>query len=331
MSQHQHGPPFHHHHFNQPTIPTSTAPSISHHHHSRLFYFLTDPNLTNAQTILQAQRQLSRPQLTIRPPQPQNTLPGIPMAIAAVDDCCAECCPMAARSDVDREQMLCKWLACSATFNTLDDLAPHLFKIHLGGRTIDLKCHWESCTVSTEDSNDLFNHLTKHLGQFLHYCRWLNCRDRFETFDELTGHLSDTHVGSGRSEYICRWEKCDREGKVFSQRQKVIRHIQTHTGDKPYQCSMCKKRFSEANIITQHLRTHTGEKPYKCPEKGCEKQFSISGALTIHRRVHSGEKPFACKYQGCEKKFSESSNLTKHVSRESIRAQTHTHDLSFPS
>ena len=87
------------------------------------------------------------------------------------------------------------------------------------------------------------------------------------------------------------------------------------TGDKPYQCTVCKKRFSEANIMTQHMRRHTGERPYKCSEKGCDREFSISGALTIHRRVHSGEKPFSCKYQDCGKRFAESSNLTKHVRR----------------
>lgn len=146
-----------------------------------------------------------------------------------------------------------------------------------------------------------------------HHCRWEGCNKAFANFDSLTSHLSEDHIGMGKSEYICLWEGCERNGRGFGQRQKAMRHIQTHTGDKPYQCQLCKKRFSEANIMAQHMRTHTGEKPFKCPEPGCGREFSISGALTIHRRVHTGEKPFACKFEGCDKRFAESSNLTKHL------------------
>ncbi|KAF9357819.1 zinc-finger protein [Mortierella sp. NVP85] len=146
-----------------------------------------------------------------------------------------------------------------------------------------------------------------------HVCRWRGCNKVFANFDSLTAHLSEDHIGMGKSEYVCLWQGCDRNERGFAQRQKAMRHIQTHTGDKPYQCQICQKRFSESNIMAQHMRTHTGEKPFKCPEPGCGREFSISGALTIHRRVHTGEKPFKCKFAGCDKRFAESSNLTKHL------------------
>ncbi|KAF9898515.1 zinc-finger protein [Lobosporangium transversale] len=149
--------------------------------------------------------------------------------------------------------------------------------------------------------------------QQLHPCLWRGCKLSFPQFESLTAHLSEEHIGMGKSEYICEWANCDRQGRGFGQRQKAMRHIQTHTGDKPFQCEVCQKRFSEANIMAQHMRTHTGEKPFKCTEPGCGRQFSISGALTIHRRVHTGEKPFKCKFEGCDKWFAESSNLTKHL------------------
>ncbi|CAI2172508.1 12678_t:CDS:2 [Funneliformis geosporum] len=197
------------------------------------------------------------------------------------------------------DETRCLWSTCAAVFRSIDELIPHLSKLHVAGRSKGNFCRWASCSMEKEGSDELIKHLClDHLEtrEFRHGCKWQSCHLRFETFEELTGHVSDLHIGSGRSQYICYWEKCDRNGRPFTQRQKVMRHIQTHTGDKPYQCTICKKRFSEANIMTQHMRTHTGERPFKCTQPDCDR-----------------EKPFKCKYEGCVKRFAESSNLTKHV------------------
>ncbi|KAL1924684.1 uncharacterized protein VTP21DRAFT_4338 [Calcarisporiella thermophila] len=220
------------------------------------------------------------------------------------------------RKDPPNSEARCLWATCAAVFPSLDELISHLCKLHVAGRTKGNRCRWDSCHYEKEGSDELITHLcADHLGaeDFQHTCRWKNCDRRYATFDDLTAHLSDLHIGSGKSVYICEWDGCERKGKPFTQRQKVMRHIQTHTGDRPYQCEVCKKRFSESNIMIQHMRTHTGEKPFKCSAPGCSREFTIAGALTIHRRVHSGERPFKCKFEGCEKRFSESSNLTKHM------------------
>ncbi|KAG0031535.1 hypothetical protein BGZ82_006942 [Podila clonocystis] len=225
----------------------------------------------------------------------------------------------------------CLWSGCSAEFMSEDDLLPHVSQLHMPNPDINHPlCLWESCETEQLDTSKLLQHLLAehHIMQNIdnlnmptpqtttkeqHQCHWKGCNKSFPNFDSLTSHLSEDHIGTGKSEYVCEWEGCERNGRGFGQRQKAMRHIQTHTGDKPYQCQRCRKRFSEANIMAQHMRTHTGEKPYKCPEPGCGREFSISGALTIHLRVHTGEKPFKCKFEGCDKWFSESSNLTKHL------------------
>ncbi|KAF9377844.1 zinc-finger protein [Podila verticillata] len=195
----------------------------------------------------------------------------------------------------------CLWSGCSAEFMSEDDLLPHVSQLHVPNPDINHPlCLWESCETEQLDTSKLLQHLLAE-----HHI--------MQNFDNMNIHLSEDHIGTGKSEYVCEWEGCERNGRGFGQRQKAMRHIQTHTGDKPYQCQRCRKRFSEANIMAQHMRTHTGEKPFKCPEPGCGREFSISGALTIHLRVHTGEKPFKCKFEGCDKWFSESSNLTKHL------------------
>ncbi|TFK51771.1 hypothetical protein OE88DRAFT_1734802 [Heliocybe sulcata] len=156
----------------------------------------------------------------------------------------------------------------------------------------------------------------------VHICKWKGCGQSFKDCDELTTHISGVHVGSGRSHYDCYWEGCNRHGENgFTSKQKICRHLQSHTGHRPFQCEVCKQNFSEAATLQQHMRRHTQEKPYVCDFPGCSKAFAITGALTIHKRTHNGEKPFKCPH--CDKAFAESSNLSKHL-------RTHTGVRPYP-
>ncbi|KAI9064104.1 hypothetical protein FKP32DRAFT_1569942 [Trametes sanguinea] len=155
-----------------------------------------------------------------------------------------------------------------------------------------------------------------------HVCKWADCGKTFSSCDALTEHIASTHIGSGRAHYDCFWEGCTRNGESgFASKQKISRHMQSHTGHRPFQCSVCHQHFSEAATLAQHMRRHTQEKPYVCDFPGCGKAFAIAGALTIHKRIHNGSKPFKCTY--CDRAFSESSNLSKHL-------RTHTGARPYP-
>ncbi|KAJ7504536.1 hypothetical protein B0H11DRAFT_521801 [Mycena galericulata] len=145
-----------------------------------------------------------------------------------------------------------------------------------------------------------------------HVCRWAWCGQSFGSIDELTIHLTNVHVGTGKTSYDCFWQDCPRHDENgFTSKQKLCRHLQSHTGHRPFQCKTCLQNFSEAATLQQHMRRHTQEKPYVCDHPGCGKSFAITGALTIHKRTHNGDRPFKCPH--CEKAFSESSNLSKHL------------------
>lgn len=64
------------------------------------------------------------------------------------------------------------------------------------------------------------------------------------TVDQYTHHKLD-----GGSLYICRFENC---GRAFKAKQKVQRHLLTHTGEKPFACRFCDYKTSRKDQVKVH-------------------------------------------------------------------------------
>lgn len=226
---------------------------------------------------------------------------------------------------------VCQWLDCCGEFSDLNKhvLENHIDTLNPSNDDAAFHCEWKDCNFISSKIEDLHEHVPTHTCKVKHICKWVTngkrCMQEFDSTDELTNHLTEMHVGAGKCSYQCHWDGCERNHKPFVQRQKIVRHLNTHTKHQPFQCEICGKRFSLSLMLKQHMRIHTGETPYKCDI--CEKEFKTSSSLTIHKRVHSGVKPLECKI--CGKRFNESSNLNKHMKIHSRKFKCTTCHKSF--
>ncbi|CAM1506761.1 Fc.00g064020.m01.CDS01 [Cosmosporella sp. VM-42] len=148
-------------------------------------------------------------------------------------------------------------------------------------------------------------------------CCWVGptgrvCGKQLENDEQLQNHCKSEHLmdlAKIADGYRCGWQGCKRT-TTFSQKSKLERHMQTHTGFKPVKCTICGISLSAKQSLEQHMRIHSGEKPWKCTYPNCTQSFKQQSALTMHERTHTGEKPLKCDI--CGKRFGESSNLSKH-------------------
>ena len=136
-----------------------------------------------------------------------------------------------------------------SSFGSFNKFRVHMESVH---KLLAFKC--DICGNRFSTQTTLRHHKITHNGEKRFLCDV--CGKKFKTRDQCSSHR------------LVHGEKtlnCDLCGKGFKMRNVLFQHRASHF-PKRFACQFaaCSKKFSTKQNLESHCRTHTGEKPYKC-------------------------------------------------------------------
>lgn len=126
-------------------------------------------------------------------------------------------------------------------------------------------CPFPSCNASYARRHRLYQHMCKHTGIGPVFCDYPKCTLRFFNVEDLKRHKIShkyPYRVDEKKNHICLFNNC---GKVYSKMNKLMEHIRSHSGERPFVCDRegCKAAFSRQYGLKRHLTIHSSEKKGK--------------------------------------------------------------------
>lgn len=142
--------------------------------------------------------------------------------------------------------------------------------------------------------------------------------------------MYDIKVSGQNKTYICKFDDC---GRIFRFKSEIVRHIATHSAQRPFVCEFedCGKAFKRQDALENHKRIHTKENPFVCEFDNCGKTFPTKASLRYHMLKHKDEKNYTCSHPGCNKSFLTLFQLKQHERADNLHKKIKVASESSPS
>lgn len=109
---------------------------------------------------------------------------------------------------------------------------------------------------------------------------------------------------------------------VLQSRKELVKHKESHK--EKLVCEQCGRQYRHKRDLLRHIPTHSGERPYPCTT--CGFRFHTAERLRNHQAIHK-EKRYLCDL--CPMKFTDGQHLRRHLKSHAYKQRQRVNSLIF--